>query len=254
MARVHVVLVEPKYEGNVGAVARAMKNFGVADLRLVRPCKLGEDARRRAMHGIAILEAAKRFRSYARAIGGMDLVVGTSAVDTASEKKFLRIALAPRDLAAKLAALDGDAALVLGREDFGLLNVELKACDVLATIPADPAYPVLNVAQAAAILLYEIHAAKPTPAVRGRRKASAMEKEKMHDALADLLAVTNYPPHKQGRTSVMFRRLTERAEPTMWEYHALMGVLARAAKTVRRERAASARDRGTRNRVPRKHS
>jgi len=237
VARVHVVLVEPKYEGNVGAIARAMKNFGAADLRLVRPCPIGAEARRRAMHGLDVLEAAKRYRSYARAISGMDLVVGTSDIDTASEKKFLRIALSPRDLAAKAAALDGDVALVLGREDFGLLNEELKACDVLVTIPADPAYPILNVAQAAAILLYEIHAAKPPPEVRGRRKASAMEKEKMNEALADLLAVTNYPPHKRARTSVMFRRLMERAEPTTWEYHALMGVLARAAKTVRRERA-----------------
>src|SRR2546427_13099103 len=236
VARVHVVLVEPKYEGNVGAVARAMKNFGVTNLRLVNPCTIGEEARRRAMHSVSILEAAKRYRSYARAIGGMDLVVGTSGVDTASEKKFLRIALSPRDLAAKLAALDGDAALVLGREDFGLLNEELKACDVLATIPADPAYPVLNVAQAAAILLYEIHAAKPSPGVRGRRKASAMEKEKMNDALADLLAVTNYPPHKRERTRTMFRRLIGRTGPTTWEFHALMGAIARAAKTIRRER------------------
>jgi len=233
VARVHVVLVESKYEGNVGAVARAMKNFGVTDLRLVNPCKLGAEARRRAMHGLGLLEAAKRYRSYARAIGGMDLVFGTSGVDTASEKKFLRIALTPRELAAKLAALDGEAALVLGREDFGLLNEELRRCDALVTIPADPEYPILNVAQAAAILLYEIHAAKPSEG-RGRRKASGMEKDKMNEALADLLAVTNYPPHKRERTRVMFRRLVTRAEPTTWEFHALMG--SRAAKTIRRER------------------
>ncbi len=64
-----------------------------------------------------------------------------------------------------------------------------------------------------------------------------MEKELMNEALADLLSATNYPAHKRGRTSVMFRRLVERAEPTTWEYHALMGVLARASKTIRRERA-----------------
>ncbi|TLZ49557.1 MAG: RNA methyltransferase [Methanobacteriota archaeon] len=172
VARVHVVLVEPKYEGNVGAVARAMKNFGVTNLRLVNPCRIGEEARKRAMHSVSILEAAKRYRSYARAISGMDLVVGTSGVDTASEKKFLRIALSPRELGAKLAGLDGDAAIVLGREDYGLFNEELRACDVLVTIPANPEYPILNVAQAAVILLYELHAAKPPTEERGRRKAS----------------------------------------------------------------------------------
>ena len=239
VARIHVVLVEPKHEGNVGAVARAMKNFGVADLRLVKPPALGEEARRRAMHGIDVLTAAKEYRTYGASIRGMDLVVGTSGVDTASEKKFLRIALTPGDLAAKIATLDGDVALVLGREDFGLLNEELETCDVLVTIPAEPAYPILNVAAAAAILLYEMHAAKPIE-VRTRRQASGMEKEKLFDAFADLLAVTNYPPSRRARTQIMFRRLVGRAEPTTWEYHALMGVVVRGAKTVRRERAKTA--------------
>ena len=236
MARVHVVLVEPKYEGNVGSVARAMRNFGVSSLRLVKPPKLGAEARQRAMHGLAVLTAAKRYRTFASAVRGMDLVVGTSGVDTASEKKFLRIALTARELAAKIVDLDGDVALVLGREDFGLRNEELAACDLLVTIPADPEYPILNVAQAAAILLYEIHAAKPGPEGRSRRKASGFEKEKLYEAFADLLAVTNYPLHKRERTRIMFRRILGRAEPTTWEYHALMGVVARAAKTIRRER------------------
>jgi TrmH family RNA methyltransferase len=238
VARVHVVLVEPKFEGNVGAIARAMTNFGVADLRLVKPPKLGEEARRRAMHGLAVMTAAKRYRTFASSVRGVDLVVGTSGVDTASEKKFLRIALTPRDLAAKITKLDGDVALVFGREDYGLLNEELKACDLFVTIPADPTYPILNVAQAAGIILYEIHAARPPEVVRGRRMANALEKEKMYEAFADLLAVTNYPPHKRGRTQVMFQRLVNRSEPTTWEFHAMMGVLARAAKTIRRERGA----------------
>lgn len=237
VARVRVVLVEPRYEGNVGAVARVMKNFGASDLRLVRPCALGPEARRRAMHGLDVLEAAKTLDSFEEAIAGADYVVGTSGVSTENEKKFRRQAATPREMAATLAGLDGSAALVLGREDFGLLNEELTPCDVLVTIPADPAYPILNVAQAAAVLLYEIHAAKPPLEARSHRKASAAEKEHLYEALADLLAVTNYPAHKRERTAVMFRRLVGRAEPTTWEYHALMGVLTRAAKTVRRERA-----------------
>src|SRR2546426_4566202 len=168
-----------------------MRNFGVESLRLVKPPKLGTEARQRAMHGLAVLTAAKRFRTFSAAVRGMDLVVGTSGVDTASEKKFVRIALTPRDLAAKIARLDGDVALVLGREDYGLYNEELAACDVLVTIPADPAYPILNVAQAAAILLYEIHTAKPPTEARSRRRASGFEKEKLFAAFADLLAVTN---------------------------------------------------------------
>jgi TrmH family RNA methyltransferase len=236
VTRVRVVLVEPKYEGNVGAIARAMKNFGVNDLRIVGALELGEDARRRAMHGIDVLTAAKTFDSLAGAIEGADLVVGTSGVRTDSEKKFHRQATTPKELAAKVSELDGDVALVLGREDFGLLNEELRACDVLVTIPASPAYPILNVAQAAAILLYEIHAAK-AEAPRPRIPSSSEERDALYTAFDDLLTETNYPSHKRGRTKVMFRRLMGRAAPSKWEFHALMGVIARAAKTIRRERA-----------------
>src|SRR3990172_13433647 len=91
VARVHVVLVEPKHEGNVGAIARVMTNFGVSSLRLVRPPPIGEEARRRAMHGGDVLSAATAGDSFEEAVRGMDLVVGTSGTDTASEKKFLRI-------------------------------------------------------------------------------------------------------------------------------------------------------------------
>ncbi len=236
---VHVVLVEPKYEGNVGAVARAMKNFGVADLRLVRPCPLGEEARKRAMHGADVLDAAQTYEGFEEAVRGMDLVVGTSEVDTESEGKFLRIAVTPRELAAKVAEVRGEVGLVLGREDFGLLNEELKACDLLVTIPANPAYPALNVSQAGAILLYELCSAKASKPPR--REATALEKENLYEAFADLLAVTSYPAHKRERTTVMFRRLLGRAGPTKWEFHALVGVLTRAAKTIRRERGKAER-------------
>lgn len=232
MVDLRVVMVEPKYEGNVGAVARAMKNFGIADLRLVRPCPIGDDARRRSMHGIDVLEAAKKHETLARAIAGTDLVIATSSVATESEKKFARIAATPRVLATKLAEMQGKVALVLGREDFGLLNEELLVADLLVSIPAAPAYPALNVAQAAAILFYEIYGSGAQ--VARPRTASGMEKEKLFEAFNDLLAESEFPVHKRQRTTVMFRRLVGRAVPSKWEFHALMGVFQRATKRIRR--------------------
>ena len=232
MPEVRVVLVEPKNEGNVGAVARSMKNFGAEDLVLVNPCSLGEEARKRAMHGASVLEAAMVAQDFDSAVAGADLVVGTSGIDTASEKRFARIAVTPRELRDRLAGMDGLAALVFGREDFGLLDEEIHRCDLLVTIPASPEYPILNLSHAVSILLYELFSARaPT---RPRRKASGLEKEKLHEAFADLMEATDYPAHKRERTKVMFRRLVGRAIPSKWEFHALMGVLQRATKRIQR--------------------
>ncbi len=130
MPSVRVVLVEPKNEGNVGAIARAMKNFGVEDLVLVRPCPLGAEARQRAMHGVDILARARTVHDVAEATADLDLLVATSGIDTDNEKKFARIAIPPRELAAKVAAFTGRVGILLGREDFGLRDEEIRACDL----------------------------------------------------------------------------------------------------------------------------
>ena len=68
MIGIRVVMVEPKYEGNVGAVARAMGNFGANELVLVRPCSIGEEARKRAMHGVSVLDASRAVDSVVDAL------------------------------------------------------------------------------------------------------------------------------------------------------------------------------------------
>ncbi len=232
MPRVVVVLVEPKNEGNVGAVARAMKNFGASKLVLVNPCAIGDEAHKRAMHGVDLLEAARVVDALDAAVRDADFVVGTSGIDTQSEKHFARIAVPPREAATRTSPLRGTIALLFGREDFGLSEAELARCDLLVKIPASEEYPILNLSHAVAILLYELHAAKGSR--RATRPASGMEKEKLHEAFAALLEATDYPPHKRARTKIMFRRLIGRAVPSKWEFHALMGTLTRATNRIGR--------------------
>lgn len=236
MARLQVVQVDPLHEGNVGALARVVANFGGTELVLVRPGALGEEARRRAKHGAHVLEAARVLPTLEAALEGVDLAVGTTAVPTESEEAFHRQAIPPWELAAELRGREGVVALVLGREDRGLTNEELDRLDLLVHIPADPAYPVLNVSHAGAILLYELWkegAEVPDPR---RRLASGFEKEKLHEAFREFLEATGYPAHRTRRTTVLFRRLVGRAFPTKWEFHALMGALRGATKAVRRRR------------------
>jgi TrmH family RNA methyltransferase len=223
-----VVLVEPLHDGNVGAIARAMKNFGLDELVLVRPCAVGEEATKRAMHGIDVLKNARTVYSEEDALKGVDFVAATSGVDTISEKKFPRISMTPRAFAEKVKEVDGRIALLFGREDFGLDNELIKKSDFLITIPANPKYSILNISHAASIVLYELFVTgfvKIEPRTTGE-----LEKEKLHEFFDMLLDVIDYPAYKKEKTKVMFRRLMARSVPSVWEFHTLMGVLDGAIK------------------------
>ena len=228
MPHFRVVLVEPLNDGNIGAVARSMKNLGLEELVLVRPCAVGEEALKRAMHGIDVLKEAKTVYSEDEALKDVDFVAATSGVDTISEKKFPRISTTPRAFAEKIKDADGTIALVFGREDFGLDNELIKRSDFLITIPANPKYSILNISHAVSIVLYELFVTgfvKIEP-----RTTSDLEKEKLYEYFDMLLDVTDYPAYKREKTKVMFRRLIARSVPSVWEFHTLMGVFDGAIK------------------------
>jgi TrmH family RNA methyltransferase len=228
-----VVLAEPKNEGNVGAIARSMMNFGVEDLVLVNPCEIGVVAEKRAMKGIDILKGARTYQTLEEAIKEVDFAVGTSGVDTSRDRRFIRIALDPNEASGKLADMDGKVGLLFGREDFGLLNEELMVCDMLIRIPSSDEYPILNLSHATSIVLYELF--KPRAEKKERREASGHEKEKLQEHFVKLLDAIDYPEHKMERTKMMFRRLMGRATPSKWEFHALMGVIGEASKRIERK-------------------
>lgn len=234
MPRFMVVLVEPRHEGNVGAVARSMSNFNFRSLALVNPCTLGDEAYKRSKHGRPVLEEAKVFSHFGEALSTVDVTVGTTGISTEREKAFHRQAMSPRDLPSKLSEVDGSVAILLGREDYGLYNEELDQVDMLVNVPCSPAHPVMNISHAAAIILYELCRAMSSPTIATPRKASGFEKEHLLVAFDELLTDIQYPTHRRRRTGVMFRRLVGRATPSKWEFHALMGVLRGASKTIRR--------------------
>ena len=237
--QIRVVLIEPLNDGNVGAIARAMKNFGLDELVLVRPCAVGEEALKRAMHASDVLKSARTVFSEDEALDGADYVVGTTGVDTANEKKFSRIAMTPESFADRISGVEGRIALLFGREDFGLDNDIVRRCDFLVTIPANPAYPILNISHAATIVFYELFAHDATKA--SLREASGFEVEKLNEFFATLLDSIDYPEHKKDKTKVMFRRMVARSVPTTWEFHTLMGVLDDAAKLSDKGRRKNAR-------------
>lgn len=229
-----VVVVEPQNPGNLGAVARAMMNFGMKELILVNPCQIDDAAYRRAMHAGGILKEARTFNTFEEGVAGIDFLAGTSGVPSGNERHHLRIPLNPRKFAELAHSIKGKIGVVFGRENFGLSNEELSRCDVLVNIPTSPEYPIMNLSHAVAVLLYELYAYKPPETPLEVREASGAEKEKFFAQLHDYLEKVDYPGYKLGNTEVMVRRIFGRAGMSKWEFYTLMGLLGDGIKKIKR--------------------
>ncbi len=231
MPLVRIVLVGPKFGGNVGAVARSMANFDIEELYLVDPCGIGDEAYRRAKHGSGVLDGAVSVNTLDEAVEGCFLVAGTSGITTKGDRNYTRIPLPAREFAQQVSGYSEKIAVVFGREDTGLFQEELNKCDLLIHIPACERYPVLNLSHAAAVIMYELFqhgnsARRPEPAER-------KEKEYMFSFFDDLMEAIDYPEHRRADTSVMFRRMMGRSIPTKYEYNTIMGILGDASKIIK---------------------
>jgi tRNA/rRNA methyltransferase len=206
-----VVLVRPKSSGNVGSVARAMKNMGVADLRLVAPRGYRRfSAVAMAVHADDVLDGMIVVDTLAEAVADSSWVVGT----TCRPGAYRRRALAPREAAAELAAVTdrNRAALVFGPEDHGLTNDDLKLCHELVTIPAHSQYPSLNLAQSVLVCLYEVFLARHSPRSQPLRLADSADLERMYRRLRDALVAIGFL-HGDNPDHILFtlRRIFGRA-------------------------------------------
>ncbi len=220
--RLRVVLVEPIYEGNVGSVARAMKNFGFSDLVLVRPCEIEDFGLAMASHARDLIEGAKVVESLGEAVAGANLVVGTTGVRGLSTDRHLRIpSLSPAELAERLDGTKGDVALLLGREDDGLSRDELLACDIVVTIPTSSEYPIMNLSHAAAVLFYELSQVEPGGVELARPENVA----RLLDHFRAALTESEYHQHKIEKTMLMLKRIFGRARLTDREVQTLHGIV-----------------------------
>jgi len=220
-----VVLVEPLYDGNVGSVARVMKNFGFQRLVLVKPCRIGDFGLAMASHARDILEGARMVSTVEEAVAGANLVVGTTGKLPGDQPRHLKLHLrvphlTPAELAGRLRDKEGTVALLLGREDWGLTREELEICDMVVSIPTSPRYPIMNLSHAAAVLFYELG---QLPS--GKVKLADRENlERVYRRAESVLATTSYPQHKIMYVNVMLRRILGRAQLTDREANTLLGI------------------------------
>ncbi|MEM3380970.1 MAG: RNA methyltransferase, partial [Candidatus Bathyarchaeia archaeon] len=161
--RVRVVLVEPEHEGNIGLVARSMKNFGFNDLWLINPkVNLGLEAKALASKAQDLLSNVKVVENLEDALEDCDYVVATTATVGRSPSNLNRAHVTLKEFSRKIYRLNTKVAVLFGRESRGLTNDEISRCDLVVHIPTDPAYKTLNMAAAASITLYEISVARQT--------------------------------------------------------------------------------------------
>ena len=221
---VTVVLVEPEYQGNIGAVARVMKNTGFENLAIIGTRVLDDDAFARAKGGSAILERAKFYESMDEIRGTFDLLVSTSSVSTSNFKKFRRIPTTPGDIWKNFIGENTRTALIFGREGDGLKNSEISMCDCFVNIPSDPEYPVYNLSHAVGIMLYESLMIKGFT-IEKEEPATSRHIDLILEKTTEIMEKTRYPKYKVDNTTVMLRRIFARSALTEHEFYKIMGIL-----------------------------
>ena len=226
------VIVKPVYLGNIGAVARAMKNFALSDLRLVAPPKNYKDAeaRKMAVGAFDILKSASVFDTLEEALKDVALSVGTTS---GKQRKLIPHPLSEISAAILTAAQKNKVAFVLGDERDGLRQEDLNRCHHIVTIPTSEALPSLNLAQAACIIGYEISRSEN---IFSRTDSTNLGKELSTGAIDDELmqlfghlcdGVNFSRTFNRQIVQTEFRQLWQRTQPTKREADLLKGILIR---------------------------
>jgi tRNA/rRNA methyltransferase len=242
-SRIRIVLHRPSSAENLGAAARVMKNFGLRDLAVVAPPSWSGPPRGGGP-GLARQDVLARAARLARRAGDVlegltvhqdlraALGAATWACGTTSRAVEGRPRLDPRGLAGELwrRAGAGEVAVVFGEERRGLSDAELELCQAVCTIPTHPAYDSMNLAQAVAVVSYEIAlaagAASPAPPASDAGPARHATVEALWARARAILGHAGYlNPQNPEHILADLRRLLARADPTQREVELLVAAL-----------------------------
>ena len=228
-----VVLVEPQLGQNIGTAARAMANFGLARLRLVKPRDGWPDiqATRAASGADAVLDGVQLFDTLEAAIADCQFVLATTARAHDQAKPVVGPEQAAREIAPRVAAGE-TVAVVFGRERWGLENDEVGLADCIVTFPVNPAFASLNLAQAVLVIAYEhfkLAGGGALPFCMPVRSAPA-GKQQLFAFFADLEAELDKveffrPPEKRATMTINLRNIFSRMQPTSQDIQTLHGVV-----------------------------
>lgn len=228
-----VILCEPQLGENIGTAARAMANFGLWDLRLVRPRDgwPNERAVAAASRADHVIERVRVFETLEEAIADLTLVLAT----TARSRDLQKEVIGPDEAATRMAAQVGagkNVGLLFGREKWGLLNDEVALADAIVTLPVEPAFASLNIAQAVLLMAYEWRRHSELGAVLpfGDAMAEVAPREELVGLFGHLESTLDgsgffTAPDKRPTVINNLRTMLERGKFTSQEIRTLRGVI-----------------------------
>lgn len=212
-----------------------MKNFGFKNLVLINPCEFDNSAYYQASHARDVVQDAKIYDSITEFIEDNEIttIVGTTGTAGGSYN-IPRIPITPDELGKNM-HVDGNIAILFGREGDGLSNEELELCDILVTIPTNEEYPIMNISHAAAIVFYEIYKNQKDYPVENMEIASFEDKKIITKLCNDIISKLDYPDHKRKNVEIITKRIIGRAFIAGRESKMLRGTLKRVNVRIKPE-------------------
>lgn len=231
------ILVEPKEAGNIGSAARAMKNMGFTNLRLVRPrTPVNDEARWFACNAGDVLDAAAGYESVSEAVSDMTLVIGTTR--RMGKRRGLVYPVEQGCRKAYDTASGNKTAILFGRESRGLLNEEVEQCGFLVTIPSSRLQPSLNLSHAVLVVAYELSKAEYAATGNAPRESAPLvpqgEMRHLFERATGVLRMLEYIPRGdrdlEEKIMLNLRHFIGRAGLTRWELNMLHGICSQIEK------------------------
>lgn len=223
-----IILVQPQLGQNIGKAARAMLNFGLTEMRLVAPRDgwPNPDAGPAASGADIVLEQAKVFDSVADAIADCSLVFAS----TVRKRDIMTPVVGPEEMAAAIHSSPAQSAILFGPERSGLATEDVILASHIVTVPINPRFGSLNLAQAVILLAYEWSRSAPLvqPTVfEMEPRAPAAELEGLIGQLDMALDAAGYfhPPERKNATQNTIRTILSKPDWSSREVKALRGMI-----------------------------
>ncbi len=238
LSNITIVIVEPLNPGNVGFATRVLANFGVNKLRIV-----GEDPRNNqyaqmfSVRAVDLLERAGIFSTLDEALS--DMHASWAATARVGRNHSVTRAAVPLTELPDPYSVDGQVALVFGREDAGLTNEEIALCDLVFTIPSSKDYPSMNLSHAIAVTLYELfnkYGTEELPEPTEAKPATREDREIVYGFFDEVVEELDLKDYRKPIAKQVFRNLLGRAYMTGREVTTLTGVVRKLRDRVRKKK------------------